>query len=352
MGIKEPLAAYQLNNEWFVINKSGKILFSSKSILDVESYSEHLLGTYAFIGEGDIISAYLDNGGKVMVMTPSRKPYPFREGVAFILVETDGKEKEFLYGATDKYGEMIIPLQYLDMEPFSDGLAYVMNAKERGYVTTTGKFAFKLDSGYAGYGFSEGLSAVSNTAVEKFGYVNKSGEVVIDYLFDEAGAFSNGLARVFLQNEYGRGAFGYINKKGHLVIKNDYEDASPFKENRAFVAVLNLDEDGFLYALINSDGLLMSGYIFPDHKDFSEGVVAVQCADKLWRYIDKNGKYVDSIGYKYAGTYSSGAAFVITQDDALQFIDKSGKLLISIPKDAAIVFDCRTNERKVVKESN
>ncbi|MEE8043841.1 MAG: WG repeat-containing protein [Thermodesulfobacteriota bacterium] len=50
----------------------------------------------------------------------------------------------------------------------------------------------------------------------KWGFVNKKGEIVIEPQFENAVSFSGGLAIV----ELGGGKWGYIDKKGKLVWKS------------------------------------------------------------------------------------------------------------------------------------
>jgi hypothetical protein len=62
--------------------------------------------------------------------------------------------------------------------------------------------------------FSEGLATfrIGN----KWGFVNKRGEIVVDPQFESAVSFSGGLAIV----ELGGGKWGYIDKKGKFVWKS------------------------------------------------------------------------------------------------------------------------------------
>jgi len=344
----KPLAAYKLGNEWIIIDERGNKLYSTPHILDVEGYSEGLLAAY-IRHRGEVYSAYFDDTGKIELATDSRKPYSFKNGRAFIVLATDEAKKEYVWGCINRNGDFIIPMNYLDITEFSEGLAYIMNLEERGYVDTNGKFVFTFGKGFSAYGFREGLSPVSDANIGKFGFVDRTGEVVIGYEFDEVGFFSEGLAKAFRANSSGRGAFGYINKSGHFVIYNQFEEVSNFKEGRAFVSVLDETASFFTWAVINSDGVFLSGFDFRDFNDFSEGVAAIQDKNNLWRYIDKTANFIDDNTYKFCGSFVNGKALVVTTDNKKMFINKSGRKIIEIPDAAEIIFDCRTNEKYTVR---
>lgn len=110
---------------------------------------------------------------------------------------------------------------------FSEGLAKVMKYGSTGFIDTLGNTAIPFgfhDHGYDGYWhvFSEGLCAMSKSEGEedpKYGFINKKGELVIPYRYDECKDFEKGLAVVELD-----GKEGVIDRKGNWVSKPLYED--------------------------------------------------------------------------------------------------------------------------------
>ncbi|EOZ2107593.1 WG repeat-containing protein, partial [Campylobacter coli] len=67
------------------------------------------------------------------------------------------------------------------------------------------------------WGFSEGLVAVKLNG--KWGFIDKSGKIVIESKFDSGGHFSEGLAGVKLNGKY-----GLIDKSGKIVIEPIFDD--------------------------------------------------------------------------------------------------------------------------------
>ena len=99
------------------------------------------------------------------------------------------------------------------------------------FIRPSGEVAFDLE-GRSEHGFSEGLAAeVCNNG--KCGFVDGTGKLTISYKFDEAAAFSEGLAAV----ERGD-SWGYIDKSGRLVIPFRFDHAFDFVDGLALV-ILN-----------------------------------------------------------------------------------------------------------------
>lgn len=67
------------------------------------------------------------------------------------------------------------------------------------------------------WSFGEGLVAVKLNG--KWGFIDKSGKIVIESKFDSGGHFSEGLAGVGLN-----GKWGFIDKNGEFVIEPKFDD--------------------------------------------------------------------------------------------------------------------------------
>lgn len=334
----KPLAAFKANNEWFVIDENGNQMYSSRQILDVTYYSEDLLSAYIF--HNRILHAgYFDDGGKLALKFPSKMPFPFKNGRALVMEQSDDAKSMPLFGIIDRNGKLIVPIEYYDVLDFTEGLGYIMNLEERGYIDTNGKMVINLDKGVVGYGFAEGLSPVSSSELGLFGFIDKNGKMVIDYSFGEVGNFSEGLCRVY-KNRY----FGFINKDGQFVIDTKFDEASDFREGLAFVSELDEEQEKYFWGSIDRDGVFVVDFRFDEYRSFSEGLAAVSEAGK-WRYIDKNGIAINDETYRYCGSFKNGKAFVIMNDGTKLFIDKLGNQVLELPFAIEILLDCRTNER-------
>ena len=66
----------------------------------------------------------------------------------------------------------------------------------------------------------------------KWGYIDKTGKIVINPQFDSATSFSKGLARVVIGDKW-----GYIDKTGKIVINPQFDSAASFCDGLARVVI-------------------------------------------------------------------------------------------------------------------
>lgn len=212
------------------------------------------------------------------------------------------------WGYIDRNGNWIIEPRYDDVQNFNeDGIAEVSIRPRWFYIDRTGKKIEKPK--YCEYelveNFSNGLAPFENNSGKR-GYVNKSGKVVIKPRFCVVGNFStNGLAPVTLiKNKPLRISFKkrhnecksclrrmskacYIDRTGTIVIEPKFDDAGSFSDNGLAWACLN---ERFGY--IDKTGNFVIEPRFYDACDFEQDGWACVCFDGKWGFIDRTGKFV------------------------------------------------------------
>lgn len=176
--------------------------------------------------------------------------------------------------------------------------------------------------------YNENLSVVIKD--NKYGYVNKKGEVLISPRFDEAFSFDDGLALIRQDDKY-----GYINPKGEIVIRPQFDNAWGFWDGRAKIA--QDDKFGF----IDKKGTIVIKPIYAETGDWFEyGLVRVKIGEK-WGFIDKSGNIVIAPIYDQAEDFSEGLAMVGIKDDddhKFGYIDPTGEFVIAPEYDIATNF--------------
>jgi hypothetical protein len=196
-----------------------------------------------------------------------------------------------------------------------------------------------------------------------FGYIDRTGKVIIEPQYKLAAEFSEGLAAVYAGGEwvedkgYGRkvpkgGKFGYIDTTGKLVIEARFDLAERFSEG---LAAVNLGgrwhpgppggmgppppPPGGKWGFVDKTGRMVIETRFegfnPSIGYFSEGLALIADAG----YVDRDGRVViKGIG---GGRFSEGLAWTvgkIADGYKYGFIDKKGQTVIRPQFDQAAFF--------------
>lgn len=243
--------------------------------------------------------------------------------------EDDGTEvalfcitsKNYKKGFIDNTGKIIIKPKFdeagLISQGFSDGLARVAIGEKGCYIDRKGKTKFFLDPKFHSVAkFSEGLAAVGCVVgdEEKFGYIDKTGELVIETKFSDAGDFSEDLASVQIGGKASGmigGVYGYIDRNGEYVVEPKFDYGESFSDGLACVLT-----GGRRGGMFEAFGGKIGG---------------------KYGYIDKGGNYAIEPQFKWATSFSEGLALVVIGQKA-GFINKSGEIFIEAKFDSALSF--------------
>ena len=197
--------------------------------------------------------------------------------VLYVLSHDNGKESLLF----DDFSEALPPV-FDKVFTMQDGL---MRALKNGYsvvVTEKGKI---LPGEYQHINeFKEALSSVKSKD-NKWGFIDRSGKVVIPCEYEDAGNFSEGFAPVKKD-----GKWGYISRTGEVKIPFEFDKASDFSEEYAVVS--KNGKAGF----IDKNGVSPTGFVFHSAKPFRFGVAVAKKGDenhlinKKWEtiYVSKS----------------------------------------------------------------
>jgi hypothetical protein len=141
--------------------------------------------------------------------------------------------------------------------------------------------------------------------------------VVIDFEYDDAREFKEGLAAV-----KSRDLWGYIDTTGRVAVPFSYKvpEVGPFSGGFAFAGNSFIDAEG---------GAAFEGEVktFEQAGPFSEGLAPVQTGGQ-WGFIDLAGRFAVPPAYEGAGSFSGGLA-PVKRNGLWGYIDVQGRLLIS-----------------------
>jgi hypothetical protein len=218
------------------------------------------------------------------------------------------------WGYKDDRGKVIFEPTFRRANSFSQGVAFAQDEKELYVITIAGnKFDRRRVSGFSSAdSFAEGLVAVRDRE-NKWGYVDReldSSRLIIDFQFDEADRFSQGLAAVKRKDKW-----GFIDAKGDLRTELAFEAAASFAGGLAAVRQENV------WGYIDTYGTVKIRPQYDLAGPFAEGFAPIQ-KGKKWGYIDKYGKDTIEPVFEAAGCFSEGLACV-RKGGRWGYIDKS-----------------------------
>ena len=335
----EGMAKVYSNYKNNFIDTTGKILPLNVNYYGIDNFIDGM----AMVEDSKRGYGFIDKTGNEIISCKYKKAMPFSEGLAYVIsdsfagfIDKTGKEvitllqkyptllseypktrvgdfsDDFAYiwngnssGYIDKTGKEIIAFVYCDVSDFKEGLAWVQKCNpipnQKGYkvshhfIDKTGKIVLTApEGGSLSLEFSNGLVSASNST-QKYGFMDKTGKLVVEIKYDFAYDFSDDLSMVSSDGKY-----SYIDKNGKTIIslaqyniEDNQDNISQFSEGFAEIIV------GEKYGFINKIGIVViqPKYLDADKfinglslvtldKEFVNGVEAV----RKYFYIDKTGK--------------------------------------------------------------
>lgn len=256
------------------------------------------------------------------------------------------------HGFIDQTGKVVIEPKYDDASIFNDGLAYVEEGKKWYYIDVNGKVVFQGPSEYqAGghgtrvsqmtmYHFEEGLAMIRDS-LQRQGFIDKKGKVFIkpSDTFDRADFFEEDLAVVVKRGPNHDEKWGFINKKGELVVNTIYDEANSFREGLAAVRTGSFDCPSWGY--IDKSGKVAIPLQYCYATSFEDGLAFVangSMQERKGGYIDKSGNVVVPFAYSMGRPFQEDRA-VVMKDGYYGYIDKTGKKITDFVFDEARSFE-------------
>jgi len=204
----------------------------------------------------------------------------------------------------------------------NDPLFPVVEHRKWGYMDKTGKIVIAPQYHNA-YPFTEGIARIEPFAVIgaraiRVQFIDKTGQrLPLEQIYAYAEPFSEGMALVVVAGEKD---YSYIDTSGKRVIEQD-RSAGSFHEGLA--AVGNGHKSGY----IDKTGKIVIPLKFDNTQGFHEGLGAVEVAKK-WGFVDKNGNEVIAPQYELAIPFHEGLA-PVKVEGKWGYIEKSGKMVIA-----------------------
>ncbi|MCM1035022.1 MAG: WG repeat-containing protein [Paludibacter sp.] len=181
------------------------------------------------------------------------------------------------------------------------------------------KFRYAIQPVHTGLGnmTADGLVAAQISG-GKWGFVDASGRVKIQPVYDQVGGFLDGLACVALNSKWGA-----IDKRGQYVISAVYDLLSSVGENRI------LFKENGKYGLLDTKGNVKVQPVYTMIGHFYDNGLAPVSDGTGIGYINTKGDLVIPMSYKSAMYFSEGYAFVVSGDKWM-LIDTKGNICLTL----------------------
>lgn len=352
--------AYMADNlNYGYIDDNGKFVIGQK----FQAAGDFSPEGYAIVQTNNWRYGVIDKSGNYMIPAIYNDIRDFENGFA-VFTGNNGSYQ----GIINMSGKVIVKPEYMQMNNFCDGVAVGLKYDNQGNYTsyafdTTGKQLFSCN-GFLGK-FNNGLALLQDSKTRLYGYVNKSGMLVIKQQYNYANDFSDGKAEVRIGSDYydinstgnilrkksegeqnnlyhrfdngfylkREGSFMTLyDSRGRAVISNvsiiDKINAQLFEVTR------HLDSGTFLYdnqvpkAIFDKTGKRLTDYIYCSITQLENGVI-VLCTQNQTYLVDANLKEISSFP-KLQGVWKlslSGHLIKATYSNIIRYYTKQGKLI-------------------------
>jgi len=276
----EGRAAVIVNGKTGLINSKGEYVLKPTYTTGIQPMSEGRAAIGEFGSTG-----FVNRDGQIVIPRKFVSVSEFNEGhAAAAIMDAETKFPGTAWGLIDRDGNWVIQPRFQQLVKPAEGLVPAKQDGKMGYIDKSGatKIAFKY---FLTNSFSNGRGVVF-TIDQKANYVKQDGEELLKTPVDMAHDFSDGMASV--QKD---GKWGFIDRSGKLVINYQFDSAGPFVGGLAPVTA------GDFSGYIKKDGtrafpMPRAGTPAPFEGCLARAVWYKKNVVPLYAWIDRTGKVV------------------------------------------------------------
>jgi hypothetical protein len=288
------------NYKWGYLNKNGELSIEDKYD-DLREFNE---GKAAFNQNG--LWGYLNKDGSIFLQARFKTVEEFSEDIAVV------KDLNNKFHLIDHKGSVIADsIQYEKINKFLEGKALIRDAQRYGYINKLGELVIEMDYEYA-TDYNEGFAIVSKN--RKQGIIDTDGTIVIPLKYDKIWPVKSGMIR-YKNN----GKFGFIDSKTKNEVFNQYSSATDFQDEHAVV------NNGNKYLLIDKLGKTTHlPYSLVDHGGENKWMYAL---DASFGFLNNDGSILCPPNYDLVMRYREDrAGFAI--NEVWGYLDEKGQIII------------------------
>lgn len=292
--LNEDVMSAVQDNKYFILDKSGNILFSSSDYLFLGISSEGYISAAKKVDD-DVKMGYIDKNGKELIKPQFNIAYDFKNGRALV------KNADDKYALIDNTGKIIKELNYENVSPADDNKTFIFTDENNLY-----------------------------------GYLDENGDVFIKPKFTNAYHYEDKMAIVSIEDTSKNiGKWGVIDKKGEYLIKPKYTSIVYLGEG-LFAVSKDEIEGSEMYvkkAIVNQDDKQLTEFEYYNiggnkDKKIDNGYISVSDGKHTF-LLDKKGKQISKFPkIEGVGEVSlKGDVIASVIDDRIAYYNLKGKAI-------------------------
>lgn len=273
----------------------------------------------------------IDRSGQYVLKPQYSELLEEKEGI--IIAKTENDASLLL----DSHGKLVKEVSG-NVSSFQGGMAAVRVGKKYGYIDKTGNVV--ISPSYHWAGAFQGDKALIQKAVGSYTLINARGESLLELKSVAGNSYADGL---FAAKSGEKSKWGYRNEQGETVIPEQFEHGEAFHEGRAVVAYESYgrktglidDKGAFIipaeYGQIEYVGASLwavARYTWHTWHDIPD--IDQEKAPFKYALFDRDGKQLTEFIFDSISSYKDGRA-VATQELTTLFIDGKGQRVADLP---------------------
>lgn len=273
------------------------------------------------VGVGDSIF-YISKKDKYYFTVNCNQISLIREDIALI-------KKDNRFGYIDEDNETILPDVYKYATVFKDNMAWVVRSDDApGIINHKGELKFTLREVDWVEVYFEDMAryyTIENRK-KRYGFASLTGEKIVHPIYYDATRFSEGVAAVKGVD----GKWGYIDKTGTVVLPAQFDDAAIFVNEHAVVS------QGGKWGIIDKIG----EYALEPRFDYmvTDGELFMACSDEKWGWCDINGNWLVAPQYEKILPFNKADLAPVLIKGKWAYVDKDGDIAVKRQFDEAYPF--------------
>lgn len=291
--------------DWGFIDENGNEITPIKYRFDASFNNGIAVIDYCC---GEFYDAIINKNGTEIIskfFTPNHPVFSEEYGT---IMSYDDEEWKLI----NKWGETVLNCEeYLSLGRVSEGIFYARNENEKyGFLDLTGRVIIPFIYDDAG-DFSNNLAPVLKN--DKWGFIDRNNNEIIPFTFEKCRSFKAGLAEC-QKNDY----WGVINTSGGVIVEFEYEYGDISEEG--YVVVHRKGKSG----LLNREGDVIIPLKY-ERVEFPHCGLSLVSLNKEYGFLDLEGQVKIPLKYKSCLSFKDNLSRVKTQDGESFMINRNGE---------------------------